>query len=665
MMKHICSNCWNIKTTEFEEITIPETYFKKCDVCGYSGTMHSHVVSDQDAIKIGAEISARNRAKIQAAHDTMVDMGAVCKPESYVELDDTKSVDVENTVIAFGGNVKGVQVDGGWQVRCPLVVFTNPDDPDLTGDYFDASTDFDMEFPGKSTAYFQHGQDSHFKKRRLDPVTLDRDEFGVWAEGILRESDEYEKLLIELGKAGKLGMSSGVPGHLVETEPKGKANHITYWPLGKDASYTHTPAEPKTRLIIPLKTLITGETPQELSGALADPASNIVEPLSKEANEMTDDEVKTLIGTVAADAAKAAVEEYKRAEPATANAGAAPAVVKDAGDQPFKNLGEFFMAVKNVETQRYEDPRLRSVKAPAGMSEGVPADGGYLIPPAVAGGILTNMINAGDILNRVSMTPVSGNSMTWNMVDETSRASTRWGGVLGYWLAEAGTKTASAPKFKQLELKLKKVAALAYATDELLADATALQSWLTTNVPKELAFQVENAFINGDGVGKPLGILNAPGLLSFARVDASKVQYEDVVKMYARRFGPGPFVWLINRGVMVSLMQMAGTYQYLWLPPGAAQDSPNARLLGYPVIEVDYCAALGTIGDIILADLNMYQAISKGGVEAASSIHVKFTTDETAFRFVYRTDGAPVMSSVFTPFKGDTQAPFVVLTTAS
>ena len=617
-----------------------------------------------DEIKIGAEISRANHGKIQAAHDALTELGAACKDPSYVEVDQSKSVD-EDTVIAFGGNVKGVQVEGGWKVRCPLVVFTDPNDPDLTGDYFDASTDFDMEFPGKSTAYFQHGMDTHFKKRRLDPVELVKDEFAVWAEGILRESDEYEKLLIELGKAGKLGMSSGVPGHLVETEKVGKAQHITYWPLGKDASYTHTPAEPKTRHIIPLKSLIIGETPQEPSGALADPASNTVEPLSKEENEMTDDEVKALLGTVAADAAKAAVEEYKRSEPATATAGGV-VVTRDEADQPWKNAGEFFMAVKTAGiNSNFEDNRLRAIKAPAGMNEGNPADGGYLIPPAVAGGILTNMLNTGDVLSRVAMTSVSGNDMTWNMVDETSRASTRWGGVLGYWLAEAGSKTASAPKFKQLTLKLKKVAALAYATDELLADATALQGWLTTNVPQELKFQVENVFINGDGVGKPLGILNGPGTLSFARTDATDVTYADVVKMYARRFGPGPFVWLINRGVMVKLMQLAGTYQYLWLPPGAAADSPNARLLGYPVIEVDYCPALGTLGDIILADMNMYQAIQKGGVEAASSIHVKFTTDETAFRFVYRCDGAPVMSSVFTPFKGDTQAPFVVLTTAS
>lgn len=636
-------------------------------------------MADESSIKIGAAISQANMAKIQSAHDTMTMMGAKCDPancdqpdpemdmEDPVATDNTpKSFEPSDTVVNFGGSVKFIETAGGWKFKAPLVVFTNPNDVDLTGDYFDASTDFDMDFPGKSTTYFNHGMDSHFKLKRLQPATLTKDEFGVWAEGILKESDEYENFLIELGKSGKLGMSSGVPGHLVETEKVGKAQHIKYWPLGKDASYTHTPAEPKTRYIVPLKSLIIGDPPQEPLGALAETVTkNIVSesPLPKEGKpmpELTEDQLKAF--------AVSAVEEYKRTEPAMASAGAVSVVV-DASDQPFKSAGEYFMAVKNAALNpNGEDVRLRPLKAAAGMNEGNPADGGYLVAPQYAPGIYTNMFGVGEILSRINVINTSGNDMTWNMVDETTRAGSRFGGVLGYWLAEAGTKTASAPKFKQLTLKLKKVAALAYATDELLADSSALQGWLTTNVPDELRFQVEAAIVQGDGVGKPTGIVGAPGTVSVTRVDGSKVQLADVLAMYARRLGNGPYVWLINREVLGQLMQLAGTYQYLWMPPGALADTPNSRLLGYPVIESEYCSALGTVGDIILADMSKYQAIQKGGVETASSIHVRFTTDETAYRFVYRFDGAPMLSSAITPYKatsGATMSPFVTLSTSS
>ncbi len=67
-------------------------------------------------------------------------------------------------------------------------------------------------------------------------------------------------------------------------------------------------------------------------------------------------------------------------------------------------------------------------------------------------------------------------------------------------------------------------------------------------------------------------------------------------------------------------------------------------------------------GDIILADLTQYLLIEKGGVHAATIIHVQFLTDETAFRFVLRANGEPLPNSSVTPYKGsNTISPFVTL----
>ena len=84
--------------------------------------------------------------------------------------------------------------------------------------------------------------------------------------------------------------------------------------------------------------------------------------------------------------------------------------------------------------------------------------------------------------------------------------------------------------------------------------------------------------------------------------------------------------------------------------------------MGKPVIHIEYAATLGTMGDIMLADLSQYLGIDKGGIQSASSIHVKFLYDESVFRFVYRFDGQPMWNSALTPYKGtDTLSPFVVL----
>ncbi|CAK0775123.1 hypothetical protein CCP3SC1AL1_770010 [Gammaproteobacteria bacterium] len=350
-------------------------------------------------------------------------------------------------------------------------------------------------------------------------------------------------------------------------------------------------------------------------------------------------------------------------------------VTMDEGDQKFASAGEFFMAVKNAALYPgAEDVRLRSRKnkesKATGLSEGVPADGGYLLAPQVSSKILDRMYSTGEILSRIPIDPITGNSnaMDYNGIDESSRvAGSRWGGVLGYWVAEGGTITKSKPAFRQIELKLKDVAALCYATNDQLQDTANLESWLMRVCPEELRFQVEDAIYEGDGVGKPLGIMNSPCLVSALRVDASKVQLADINTLWARRWGGvKDYVWFINQDVTPQLDAMTAATAPVYLPPGGLSAAPYGTLKGRPVIEVEYAATMGTTGDIMLASMSQYQAIDRGGVQSASSIHVQFVTNETAFRFVYRFHGAPTWGSALTPFKGsNTQSPFVVLTSAS
>ena len=213
------------------------------------------------------------------------------------------------------------------------------------------------------------------------------------------------------------------------------------------------------------------------------------------------------------------------------------------------------------------------------------------------------------------------------------------------------------------------LAALCYATDELLDDAVALESWLTRTVPLELRFQVEYAIINGNGVGKPLGIMQAPALISILRITAGAIDATDISNMWSRRWpGAGEYVWYANPSIFPQLINLTIGNFPLFVPMNAGFTGPTYNsIFGAPVIETEYTAALGTTGDLMLASMSQYQTINKGGVKAASSIHVKFVSDETAFRFVYRIDGQPLWHSALTPKDGGagTLGPFVVLATAS
>jgi HK97 family phage major capsid protein len=85
-------------------------------------------------------------------------------------------------------------------------------------------------------------------------------------------------------------------------------------------------------------------------------------------------------------------------------------------------------------------------------------------------------------------------------------------------------------------------------------------------------------------------------------------------------------------------------------------------LRGRPVVYNEFNPTLGSVGDLLLADMNDYLIWEKGGIEAASSIHVEFLTDQTCFRFVYRVDGQPASYDDITPYQGSTtRSPYVAL----
>ncbi len=350
-----------------------------------------------------------------------------------------------------------------------------------------------------------------------------------------------------------------------------------------------------------------------------------------------------------------------------------------ASKQKFGSFGEQLMAVKNAAMPGGKvDPRLYN--AASGLGETVPADGGFLVQQDYTTELIQQVFETGILASRCRRMPISGNanSMKINGVDETSRASTRWGGILGYWEEEAAEKTATKPKFRKIELNLKKLIGLCYATDELLQDAAALGGYIKQGFISEFGFLLDDAIVNGSGAGQPLGILNAGCLVSVAKEGGQKaatILAENVIKMYSRMFASSRpnAVWLINQNIEPQLFTMSlavGTGGIpIYMPAGGLSGQPYGTLFGRPVMAIEQAATLGTQGDIIFADLGGgYILAEKGGIQSDMSIHVRFVYDESVFRFVMRVDGQPVRASALTPYKGGanyTQSHFIALDTRS
>lgn len=340
----------------------------------------------------------------------------------------------------------------------------------------------------------------------------------------------------------------------------------------------------------------------------------------------------------------------------------------------FANMGEQLDAIRRAGTPGGDtDPRLFTVRAASGASESVGPDGGFLLEPTFSNQIWQRSYTNGALASRCYKIPLGANSNTLKLpyLDETSRATgSRLGGIRIYRMNEADAVTGSKPKLAYLEVRAEKLGGLFYVTDEMLADSTALGAFAQKAFPEEIAFTLDDEILNGDGVGKCLGILKSGALVTVSKEagqTADTVVLANVTKMYSRMWARSKqnAVWFINTDITPQLFGMTivvgGVTYPVYLPPGGASASPYATLFGRPVIEIEQAGTLGDLGDIIFADLSQYLLTDKPP-ETAFSMHVRFAYDEGCFRFTYRVNGQPIWKKPLTPFKGsNTLSPFVAL----
>lgn len=338
-------------------------------------------------------------------------------------------------------------------------------------------------------------------------------------------------------------------------------------------------------------------------------------------------------------------------------------------EKRFASFGEQLLAAYRAAAPGgHVDERL-STRPASGLNESTPSDGGFLVQQDFVTELLKRTYKTGILSSKVKKIPIStnANSLKINAIDEDSRANgSRWGGVQTYWEGEADELTASKPKFRQMELSLKKLTGLCYATDELLQDASALEAVIRQAFAEEFGFKIDDAILSGSGEGEPLGILNGGSLVTVAK-EASQTEIitvENLIKMWNRLWSRSRAnaVWYINQELEPYLYTLKIGDKPVYIPAGGLSEKPYGTLFGRPVVPLEQCSAAGEVGDIILADVGQYLLIDKGGVKAASSIHVRFLYDENVFRFIYRVDGKPIWSKPLAPYKGSASvSPFVTL----
>jgi HK97 family phage major capsid protein len=346
----------------------------------------------------------------------------------------------------------------------------------------------------------------------------------------------------------------------------------------------------------------------------------------------------------------------------------------------FKDSTDYLLAVRRGSANgAVADERLLKMnkkfdhlsKAEGG-NEAIDSEGGYLVPDEYRATLWEKTYEAETWVNKIFRLPVSGTTIRVPFLKENSRVDgSRHGGIRVYRTEEAGQKTKSQPKFGKLGLTVTKQAGLCYMTDELLSDsAISIEPLINKLFSEAFAFALKRDVIRGSGAGEPLGILNSPALVSITRATGSNIKAADVVNMYARLYAPSRTnaVWLYNVDTLEMLTKMylatgSNAGQLIWTPAGGWSGRPFDTIFGIPAMASEICSTLGVEGDLILADFTQYILAEKaGGVKAASSIHLRFDYDETAYRFVLRNDGNAWWNAPLTPYQGTvTQSPFLAI----
>lgn len=346
------------------------------------------------------------------------------------------------------------------------------------------------------------------------------------------------------------------------------------------------------------------------------------------------------------------------------------------GNGGFHNLGSWAQAVRSATVQPQNmDGRLRAALGTTYGNESTGADGGFAVPIDFRENIVKLAFQAEESLfSKSDQTPTSGNSVTV-VTDETTAYSTS--GVRVYTRAEAAAMTASKPSLKDITVRLHELYAFVPMTDELLEDAPMLSTYLSDKAGDAFQFKLNDLIVNGTGAGQMLGIMKSPCLVTVSKESsqtADTLHANNIVKMWARMPGSvrNRAVWLINQDLEPQLMQLGSVVKTpdgtatggipAYLPPGGLSASPYGTLLGRPVILTEACAAIGDLGDIVLAYMGGYFAPFKGTVKSDVSMHLYFDQAVTAFRWTLRVGGQPWLSSAIARKNGsNTLSHFVTL----
>lgn len=272
--------------------------------------------------------------------------------------------------------------------------------------------------------------------------------------------------------------------------------------------------------------------------------------------------------------------------------------------------------------------------------------GGYLIPYEWDSRLIQTLEEE-NVMRKL------GTSITTSGEHKINIAATK---PAALWVAEGGQMTFGNGTFAQISLDAYKVHVGILVTEELLADnAFGLENYILDQFGRALANAEEDAFINGDGQGKPTGFLTtlAADANTFMTTKGADISADDVIDLTYLLTRPyrKNAAFLINDATLAKIRKFKdSTQNYIWTPSFTAGE-PD-RLVGYPVYTTPYMPTSAS-GNFALAfgDYSFYNIADRGSRSFQELRELYAATGMVGFLMKERVDGILVDNSAIRALK--------------
>lgn len=273
--------------------------------------------------------------------------------------------------------------------------------------------------------------------------------------------------------------------------------------------------------------------------------------------------------------------------PITAKPGAQGAVKKGKASEDYKRA--------MLDAFRSNFRRVSNV-----LQEGVDSDGGYLVPDEWDSRLIQTL-DEENIMRRLAHKITTSGEHKINIAATKPAAS---------WIEEGGALEFSDATFSQILLDAHKLHVAIKVTEELLYDnAFNLESYILEQFSKALANAEEDAFLNGDGEGKPLGLFAEDGGGTVADTLTADIEADDLINLvYAlkRPYRKNAAFIINDKNLAVIRKLKDNNGAYIWQP--SYQAGEPDRILGYKV----YTSAYAPEDAIAFGDYSYYNIGDRG-----------------------------------------------------